>query len=121
QDSTPGSKFVPIFSLNSSRTYPTATSPSSQFYPSTSQFANKKYKPVARKIRPVLGSVPDEFRIERQILGDPLADLPYLDPIPPPFVPTGRYTAERKAALDDAHRGDFLWPAERDLMHQFMC
>ena len=30
-----------------------------------------KYKPVARKVQPVLGTIPEEFRIERNIVGDP--------------------------------------------------
>ena len=36
----------------------------------------KKYKPVARKIKPVIGELPDKFRIIRNIIGDPLRDLP---------------------------------------------
>lgn len=80
----------------------------------------KKYKPVARKIRPVLGSVPEQFRVEREIRGDPLAAMPQLSPCPPDFVPTGRYTAERRDALDKAHGDGFLWPEEQKLLHHFM-
>jgi hypothetical protein len=40
---------------------------------------------------------------------------------PPPYKPTSHYTEERKLVIDNAHIGDFLWPAERDLMHHFMC
>ena len=80
----------------------------------------KKYKPVARKVRPVLGTLPARFRIERNIIGDPLADIPLLSPHPPPFVPHGRYTAPRHAAMDALHPPDFLWPAERDLLHHFV-
>ncbi|KZV59477.1 hypothetical protein PENSPDRAFT_595387, partial [Peniophora sp. CONT] len=80
----------------------------------------KKYKPVARKVNAVPAPLPDEFRIVRNIIGDPLADMPPLSPHPPPFKPTGRYTAERKEYIDSKHPGDFLWPAERDLMHQLM-
>ena len=61
----------------------------------------KKYKPVAKKVRPVIASVPNEFHIERNIIGDPLAELPTLSHNPPPFVPTGRYTEERKCALQE--------------------
>ena len=82
--------------------------------------AKKKYKPVARKTRPVLGTLPARFRIERNIIGDPLADIPYLSPHPPPFVPHGRYMAERHAAMDTSHPLDFLWPAEHNLLHHFV-
>ena len=81
----------------------------------------KKYKPVAKKIVPVTAELPAKFRINRKITGDPLADIPILDPNPPPFESTGRYTQERKDALDKANANDFLWPAERALLHDFMC
>jgi len=89
--------------------------------PQASIFAKRKYKPVARKVRPVIAALPDKFRITRNIVGDPLADMPQLSPNPPPFVPTGRYTAECRAIIDRVHPGDFLWPQERELMHHFMC
>ena len=81
----------------------------------------KKYKPVALKTRPVLGTVPEQFRIIRNIAGDPLASMPRLPTNPANFVPTGRYTQERMEAFDKAHSRDFLWPEERKLLHQFMC
>jgi hypothetical protein len=56
--------------------------------------AKRKYKPVALKVRPVLADLPDKFRITRNIIGDPLTDMPQLLPMPPPFQPTGRYTEE---------------------------
>ena len=82
--------------------------------------AKKKYKPVARKVQPILGTLPSRFRIERNIIGDPLAGLPVLPTHPPPFAPCGRYTKERRAKMDDLHPQGFLWPAERDLMHHFV-
>ena len=88
--------------------------------PPTSGVFGKKYKPVAKKIRPVIGALPDQFRIVRNITGDPLEDIPILNPRPPSFVPTGRYTEERKEALDAVHGGEFLWPEERRLLHHFM-
>ncbi|CAK5276432.1 unnamed protein product, partial [Mycena citricolor] len=75
----------------------------------------KNYKPVARKIRPVLGSLPEQFRIVREIHGDPLDTLPTLAPIPPPFLPIGRYTTERRNIIDSLHPEGFLWPEERRL------
>ncbi|KZT63060.1 hypothetical protein DAEQUDRAFT_655157, partial [Daedalea quercina L-15889] len=81
----------------------------------------KKYKPVALKTRPVLGSVPEQFRIVRDIKGDPLSTMRKLNPNPPPFKPGGRYTAERAAISDKLHDDDLLQPAERDLLHHFMA
>ena len=76
----------------------------------------KKYKPVALKTRPLLADLPEKFRIERKIIGDPLADMPPLNPSPPShFTPGARYTAERRAELRARHE-HFLWPAELDLM-----
>lgn len=79
-----------------------------------------KYKPVALKTKPVIGELPAEFRILREIVGDPLKDMPKLLVNPPDFIPTGRYTQERKERIDDRHKGDFLWEGERKLMHHFM-
>ena len=64
----------------------------------------KKYKPVALKVKPIIGELPAKFRIIRNITGDPLKDLPTLNPNPPPFTPTGRYTQERKELFDTAHQ-----------------
>ena len=87
--------------------------------PSVSVFASKKYKPVALKVKPVYVELPEQFRIKREIRGDPLEAMPCLNPRPlkqfrikheirgdplkamlclnprpPDFVPTGRYTQE---------------------------
>jgi len=77
----------------------------------------KKYKPVALKVKPVLGTLPERFRIIREIMGNPLRGLPELPEHPPEFSPKGRYTAERKEKLDLGHMSNFLWPEERKLMH----
>ena len=63
---------------------------------SASVYAGKKYKPVDKKVRPILAELPAEFRIERNITGNPLENLPELSTHPKEFVPTGRYTQERK-------------------------
>jgi hypothetical protein len=68
----------------------------------------------------VLAELPDKFRITRNIVGDPLADMPTLSPNPPPFQPTGRYTTERRDIIDKVHPEGFLWMEERKLMHHFM-
>jgi hypothetical protein len=45
--------------------------------------AKEKYKPVHLKVKPVIGELPDKTRIIRNILGDPLKNLPTLpmDPL----------------------------------------
>ena len=89
-----------------------------QYTTTRSVFAGKKYKPVAKKVKPVYQDLPDQFRIIRDIKGDPLADMPPLNTHPRDFVPTGRYTQERKDKMDEMHAGDFLWPEERKLVHE---
>ena len=81
---------------------------------------SKKYKPVALKVKPIIAELPENFRIKREIRGDPLQNLPRLSPRPPEFAPTGRYTQERKDELDSVHEGDFLWPEERKLVHHLV-
>ena len=87
--------------------------------PKTKPKTKKKYKPVALKVRPIIGELPDKYRIVRTIVGDPLADLPILDPNPPSYRPCGRYTADRMALFDKNHPG-FLLDEERKLLHYFM-
>ena len=88
--------------------------------PIVSVYAGKKYKPVALKVKPVYTELPEEYRIKRTITGDPLKDMPSLNPNPPEFVPTGRYTQERMQDFDKVHKGEFLWPEERKLVHHIM-
>ena len=79
-----------------------------------------KYKPVALKVKPVIQELPSQFRIIRDIKGDPLAEMPELSRNPPDFEPVGRYTQERKEQFDKQHKGDFLLAEERKLLHHFM-
>ncbi len=83
-------------------------------------FMTRKYKLVVQKVRPVMGGLPSEFRIERNIKGDPLKDMLTLSEWPPDFTPTGRYIEERKEQINKVHKEEFLWPEERKLMHHFM-
>ena len=76
----------------------------------------KKYKPVAMKTKPVASQVSEDFRIERHILGDPLANIPSLDPNPPPFQPTPRFTDERKTTFVKEHNTGFLTPAKLNVL-----
>ena len=80
----------------------------------------KKYKLVAKKVKPIPGTFPKDFRVERKIIGDPLAGMPELPTHPGEYVPTGRYTKERKDLMDEVHGKDFLWEEELKLLHQFM-
>ena len=88
--------------------------------PTVSVLATKKYKPVALKVKPVYTELPGQYRIQRNIKGDPLADMPRLNPRPPEFEPTGRYTQSRKEEFDRIHGNDFLWPEEKKLVHHLM-
>ena len=83
-------------------------------------FGARKYKPVAVKVRPVKTDLPDEFRVQRNIMGDPLVDMPKLNPHPRNFVPTGRFTAERKEIFDKNHDNDFLWEDKLKLFQNIM-
>ena len=71
-----------------------------------------KYKPVDKKVKPVIQELPAEFRIKRKIKGNPLEEMPEFITISPEFEPTGRYTQERKDQFDKIHREDFLLPEE---------
>jgi hypothetical protein len=48
----------------------------------------QKYKPVAKKVHPVIGELPKKFCIECKIIGNPLNNLPILNPNPLSFIPT---------------------------------
>ncbi|KZS91499.1 hypothetical protein SISNIDRAFT_392500, partial [Sistotremastrum niveocremeum HHB9708] len=58
-------------------------------------FVNTRYKPVAQKVNPVPGTLPDEFKIVRKFPEDPLLSLPSVPTIIPPFVYGTRLTEER--------------------------
>jgi hypothetical protein len=72
------------------------------------------------KVKPVYAELPDEYRIRREIKGDPLADMPCLNPNPLVFISIGSYTQERKDDFDKVHSGMFLLPEERKLVHHIM-
>jgi hypothetical protein len=78
--------------------------------PSTDLFLStkKKYKPITKKVCPVIGELPKKFHIEHKIIGNPLNNLPVLNSNPPPFKPTNRYTLERQDQLDKNYPGSFL-------------
>ncbi|KAJ4479471.1 hypothetical protein C8R41DRAFT_771905, partial [Lentinula lateritia] len=72
----------------------------------------KRYKPVERRTQPVPATLPEKFRVVRYFPSDPLEQLPTLNSTPPPFIPTRRYTQERKDFMDSVHDSRFLWPQE---------
>ena len=77
------------------------------------------YKKVARKVKPVAASLPEDFRTLRRIPSDPLLSLPHLSVHPPDFTPGSRLTQER---LDDLqlNRYGFLWPEELKLLQHIL-
>jgi len=68
----------------------------------------KRYKPVVLKVKLVLGTLPERFRIMKKIVDDSLQGIPKLPEHPPEFKPRGCYTLERKKKLDMAHEKGFL-------------
>jgi hypothetical protein len=80
----------------------------------------KKYKPVAKKVKPIGATLLEEFCIVRNIQGDPLADLPILSPFPIDFLPTGCYDQASFDIIEKNHPHGFLTAEERRFMHHFM-
>ena len=79
-----------------------------------------KCTPVAKKIKPVAATLPEEFQTTHQIVGDPLAGMPSISPLPPEFSATGHYNEKARDIVDTNHSSDFLLPKEHKLMHHFM-
>ena len=77
------------------------------------------YKRVANKTRPVATTLPENFRIVRLEHPNPLANMPPLPTHPPDFVPTGRFTQERRAQMSLGK--DLLWPEEIKLAELIVC
>ena len=69
------------------------------------------------KVKPVLGTLPERFKITREIIGDLLKNMPRLPERPPEFQTKGCYNLDRKEKLDAVHPAGFLWPEERKLIH----
>jgi len=65
----------------------------------------------------VLEKLPQEFRIVRNITGNPLEELLDIPVKPPPSKPCRRYTEERIRTMDNTHKEGFLWLEERKLIH----
>ena len=77
------------------------------------------YKKVAKKVRPVPTSLPEDFRCLQRIPVDPLLSLPPLPSKPPDFTPGSRLTQDRLDALQ-LNQGNFLWPQELKLLQHVL-
>lgn len=77
----------------------------------------RKYRKAADRVQPIATQLPEEFRIVRDIKGDPLKDMPELPTHPPDFVPGQRYTQERHDKLKLNPEG-FLTEEEEKLAHE---
>ena len=73
------------------------------------------YKPVAKKVRPVLAPLEEEYHVLRQLPDDSLAGLITLPTNPPDFIPGQRFTQERTDALH-LDPAQWLWPEEVKLV-----
>ena len=97
---------TPIYTLRPSETS------TNQSKAQASTFVTRKYKPVTKKVHAVLAELPEKYWITRNIIGEPIADMPTLSLNPPDFQPTGRYTTEHREIIDIAHSEELLWPDE---------
>ena len=77
------------------------------------------YKKAAKKVRPVLATLPKDFCTIRCIPVDPLLSLPPLPTHPPDFTPGIRLSQE---CLDDLqlNQFNFLWKEELKLLHHVL-
>ncbi|KAG6871820.1 hypothetical protein C0995_016153 [Termitomyces sp. Mi166 len=97
-----------IVTPNNSSTVPTADSFKADALKHKGVQTKKKYKLVTLKIKPVAGTVPEDFCIEKNIKGDPLPNMLTLNPNPHPFTPTGHFIEERKNQFLKEHDTGFL-------------
>ena len=72
----------------------------------------KKYKPVDQKVKPALAYSPEELRVERYEVGDPLEGMKDIPKNPPEWKPAGRYTQERREEMVKKHFPAGMTPTE---------
>jgi hypothetical protein len=82
---------------------------------SGTSFITRRYKKVENKVRPIATTTPDEARVIRRWVDNPLDSLPSVNPNPSPFQPKGRLTQERWEGLRIGEDG-FLLPEEVKLV-----
>ncbi|KAE9383962.1 hypothetical protein BT96DRAFT_843045, partial [Gymnopus androsaceus JB14] len=80
----------------------------------------KHCRPVHCRIMPVPTTLPEEFRVICHFPTDPLEGISQLNPVPPPYTPTGCYTQECKEIIDRIHDQSFLWPEEMKAVHHLI-
>ena len=73
------------------------------------------YKPVAKKVRPALAPLKEEYHVLHRLPDDPLAGLITLPTNLLDFIPRQRFTQERADALD-LDPAQWLWPEEVKLV-----
>jgi hypothetical protein len=79
----------------------------------------RKYRKAEDRIQPIATQLPEEFRIIRNIIGDPLENMLVLPTHPPDFVPSLQYMQEWYKKLQLNPNG-FLWPEEEKLAHHLV-
>jgi hypothetical protein len=84
-----------------------------------SVYANRRYKPVANRVKPVKTTLPEEYRIIRIRHPDPLHNIPTLPIHLPDFVPGQRYTHDRYVQHQSSMK-PFLWLEEEKLAHELV-
>ena len=67
------------------------------------------YKPIAKKVQPVLAPLKEKYHVLRWLPDNPLAGLITLPTNPPEFIPGQRFTQEHADALD-LNPAQWLWP-----------
>ncbi|ESK81207.1 hypothetical protein Moror_2261 [Moniliophthora roreri MCA 2997] len=80
-------------------------------------YGKKKYKPVAKKVKPIKAMLPSKFQIEQNIMENPLEGMPELPTNPPKYMLGVCYTEEQKKVIDENHPEGFLLPEEQKLLH----
>ena len=73
------------------------------------------YKKVTNLIRLVQTTLPEEYRIVHHIPSDPLLSLLVLPTHPPDFIPSEKFTEERREKMN-INATEFLWPEEEKLI-----
>ena len=66
---------------------------------------------MAKKVRPVLAPLEEEYHVPRRLPDDLMAGLITLPTNPPDFVPEQRFTQEHADVLD-LNPAQWLWPEE---------
>jgi len=74
-----------------------------------------RYKKAANRVHPIQTTLHEEHHILHCIPSDPLISLPVLPKHPPDFIPSEKFTEERREKMNINPLG-FLWPEEEKLV-----